>query len=432
MEQGHAVDTTGMHTTTKRGRRAAMTRVCALVIAVAVPAAASGQPSWSSAIDDVRETARVHVGPIYATPALQLKELGVDGNVFNSDGDQRSDFTVSLGPRADIWLPVARRALLQATVAADLVWYAQYEAERSIDPERAFRGELYLHRVMLFGRSANVNTRQRPNHEIDVRSRHVDDSLSAGLGVALTPDFTVEIAASQTKTRYDADAVFDDTSLQRTLNRETRGLELRARHQITPLTGIGLRYDRLRDEFTFSPIRNSNSYRVMPGIEFKPRALVNGSAYIGYRRFTPSEPGSLQDFGGLVAQLGMSYTLLGATTFGVSYRRDLAYSYEELQPFFVDQSVGASVRRAIGRRFDALVSADRHTYEYRDLITSAPPEGGARRIDAIWNYAASIGYRVGADGRIAFGASYWQRESTTKRFRDYDNLRVGSSMSFGF
>ena len=39
---------------------------------------------------------------------------------------------------------------------------------------------------------------------------------------------------------------------------------------------------------------------------------------------------------GLVAQLGLSYTLLGSTVFGVSYSRDLTYSYDELQPFFVD------------------------------------------------------------------------------------------------
>jgi len=408
-----------------------MTRVCALAMALLVPAAAVAQPSWSSAIVDVRQTARVHVGPFYATPALQLKELGVDNNVFNADGDQQSDFTFTVVPKADVWVPMARRALLQATAATDLVWYAQYRAERSVDPRLAFRGELYLHRITLFGESAYLNTRERPNHEIDLRSRHLENGLRAGAGLALTPKFSVELAGHQLTTRYDADAEFDGTSLQRTLNRETRGLEVTARYQLTPLTGMGVRYDKLRDTFTFLPARNSESYRVMPGVEFKPRALVNGSAYVGYRKFTPSEPGTLQEFSGLVAQLGLSYTLLGATRFGLSYRRDLTYSYEERQPFFVDNSVGASVRRAIGRRFDAILSADRHAYEYRDALVGDQSVVGAPRIDVTWNYAASIGYRVGRDGRVGFGVSYWQRESTTKRFRDYDNLRIGSSLSFG-
>jgi hypothetical protein len=163
---------------------------------------------------------------------------------------------------------------------------------------------------------------------------------------------------------------------------------------------------------------------------------------VGYRAFTPSDPTLLPDFRGLVAQLGLSYTLLGATTFGVSYSRDLTYSYDELQPFFVDDSAGVSVRRAIGRRFDVLTSADRHAYRYEDLLTPAQPATAlttevpaiptAKRLDVTWNYAASVGYRIGRDGRIGFGVSYWDRESTTRPFRNYNNLRFGSTMSFGF
>jgi hypothetical protein len=410
-----------------------LSRISVHVLALAVPvAAAAQQPSWSSAIDDVRETARMHVGPVYATPGLQLKELGIDGNVFNADGDPRSDFTATVVPKADVWLPIARRALLQATAASDVVWYAQYEAERSLDPHLALRGELYLHRLMLFGESTYLNTRQRPNHEIDLRSRHLEDGLTAGAGLALTPKFSVEIAGRQLRTRYDAAAAFDGTSLQRMLNRQTRGLQVTVRHHLTPLTSIDVRFDDVRDRFTFSPDRDSDSYRVMPGVVFKRRALVNGSAHVGYRKFTPSEGAALQEFSGLVARLGLSYTLLGATTFGVTYGRDVTYSYEELQPFFVDNAVGASIRRAIGRRFDALVSADRHAYEYSDALTADRPIAGPSRVDVTWNYAGSIGYRLGGDGRVAFGASYWQRESTTKPFRGYDNLRIGTSVSVGF
>ncbi len=72
-------------------------------------------------------------------------------------------------------MPVARRALLKTTTGADFVYYAQYEAERSIDPQLTFRAEGYLSRVMLFGETAYLNTRQRPNYEIDIRSRHVED-----------------------------------------------------------------------------------------------------------------------------------------------------------------------------------------------------------------------------------------------------------------
>ena len=147
---------------------------------------------------------------------------------------------------------------------------------------------------------------------------------------------------------------------------------------------------------------------------------------------TDSLPTEIPEFSGLVAELGLTYTLLDATTFGVTYSRDLSYSYNELQPFFVDDSVGLSVRRALGSRFDALVSADRHEYAYTDAMSGAETGVGASRIDVTWNYAGSIGYRLGRDGRVAFGVSYWQRESTTEPLRNYDNLRVGATIAYGF
>jgi hypothetical protein len=415
----------------------------ALLVALAIPAAASAQTPPTTPIDDARENARVHVGPFYATPTIQLKELGVDSNVYNVYGDnQQSDFTFTLAPKMDVALPFAKRALIQATAGADLVWYSKFDAERSIDPQVDLRARVFLHRITLFGGGDYLNTRQRPNQEIDLRARRVEDSANAGVEVALTPEVSVSVAGRQLRTRYDSAAEFDNTSLQRTLNRNTDVLEVRTRYRLTSLTSLAVRYDLLQDKFPLFPERDSQSYRVMPGIEFKPRALINGSAFVGYRSFTPSDATVLPEFNGLVAQLGLSYTLLGATTFGVSYSRDLTYSYDELQPFFIDDSAGASIRRALGRRFDVLVSADRHAYRYKDLVTSAQPATALsiaepivprpERIDTTWNYAGSIGYRIGRDGRIGFGVSYWTRESTTRQFRNYDNLRFGSTMSFGF
>ncbi len=188
--------------------------------------------------------------------------------------------------------------------------------------------------------------------------------------------------------------------------------------------------------------RDSKSFRVMPGVEFKPRALISGSAYVGYREFTPKVDGTLPKFSGLVAQLGLSYTLLGSTTFGVTYSRDLTYSYEVLQPFFINNSVGASIRRALGRRFDVLVSADRFEYAYEDLLI--PPAAAddplavvpvklpsEQRVDTTWNYSSSVGYRIG-NGRVGFGVAYWKRDSRQKAFRAFDNLRFGTTVTYGF
>lgn len=403
-------------------------RMCIFVMAIGIPASAAAQTEPAPHPRDVRSEARGHVGPFYLTPGVRLKELGVDTNVFNAAGEQKSDFTFTVAPMLNVSVPMARRALFTTTLASDLVWYAHYDTERSVNPQVTARGEVYLNRITLFGETAQLSTRQRPNYEIDGRSRRAEDTVLTGVRVALTSKFSVEVGGHRDGIRYDGDAEFDGTNLQRTLNRETRGVQLTARHRLTPLTTLAVRAQLDQDRFSLSPARDSDSYRVLPGIEFAPQALLKGSAYLGYRKFTPLVPRDLPAFSGLVGELGLSYTMLGATAFGLSFRRDLTYSYSEFQPFFVDTALGASIRHALGSRFDVLCSGDRHVYDYRSFLTAGLDD--ARRVDTTWNYAASLGYRIGRGGRIGFGASYTTRASTNL-LRAYDNLLFGTTFSYG-
>jgi hypothetical protein len=394
------------------------------------PARAQTPTNEAANVDEIRKNSRMHLGPLYLTPALLLKQVGVDNNVFNQAAAPKSDFTMTVTPQADIALTFARRGLISATVGSDLVYYATYASERSIDPVVRVRGEAYAHRLTLFAEDSYVNTRQRPNYEIDVRSRHLENDALAGFDLRLTPKFSVELAGKRAIAKYDADAVFDGTSLQDTLNRTTTGGVGTVRYKLTPLTTIAVRFDRLEDVFTYSPERNSRSYRITPGVVFKPRALISGSAWVGYREFTPEQPAVLPAFSGLVADLGLSYTLLGSTSFGVSYHRDLTYSYDVNSPFFVDNSVGASIRRALGGRLDAIVSIDRHLYEYRQLLTLPPVPSD--RADTTWVYGANVGYRLGRESRLGFGGKYYQRGSNAVRFVEYDGLRLGMTVNYGF
>ena len=45
----------------------------------------------------------MHVGPLYLTPGLAVKEFGIDTNVFNNAQAQR-DFTFTLAPHVDVWV----------------------------------------------------------------------------------------------------------------------------------------------------------------------------------------------------------------------------------------------------------------------------------------------------------------------------------------
>jgi hypothetical protein len=398
----------------------------------ATPTAISTTPGSSQTISDIRKLYHVRLGPFYINPALLLKELGVDTNVFNQAGAQKSDFTFTVTPKADVALPFGHRGLLRTTAAMDAVWYATYVSERSLDPQIAVRGEAYATRVTFFAQGSYLNTRQRPNYEIDLRSRHLETDISAGVTVRATTRLSVEVAAHDDTTRYDADAILLGTSLRDTLNRDETGFTIVARDRLTSLTSIGLRYDNLTDRFPYSPVRDNDSYRIMPGVEFRPKALISGSAYVGVRKLSPKSE-LLPEYSGLVSQLTLAYTLLGSTSFGVFYDRDVSYSYEAVNPYYLDNSFGVSIRRAIGGRYDVIVSAARHRYDYRDLQTTSGPIAGVEpRVDTTDNYGANVGYRLKGTTRVGIGASYYTRGSTRETFRQYNGLRAGMTVTYGF
>lgn len=383
--------------------------------------------------DNPRENARLKIGPFYVTPQIAVTEFGIDTNVFNTPIVQLRDFTFTVRPSANLWMPVARRGLIKGNVAADMVWYQQFSSERSIDPLFAVRGEAYLRRFTLFADNAFSHTRQRPsdNFEIDVRSRALSNSLRAGVDMRLTPKASLELHGGWAKLDWDADDSLLGSTLEETLNRSTRGFGAVARYRMSVLTTFELLAERFEERFPFSPVRDGDNVRIMPGVTFAPRALLNGSARIGIRHLNPVDETVLPEFKGLVSDFGLSYTVFGSTTIGLSHTRDIRYSYELTQPYYVDTGVGLRVRRALGRAFDVVASVDRHALAYQDLVGDTPPPADPR-VDTVWNYGGSVGYRLGRDGRIGFGATYWTRESTTRVSRRYDGIRIGTTASYGF
>jgi hypothetical protein len=394
---------------------------------ISMPTAAGSQPS----IDDIRKNYRVHAGPLYVDPALLLKELGVDTNVFNQAGNTNADFTMVVAPQAAIAVPFANRALVKSLIGADLVYYAQYASERSIDPQAAFRAEFYASRLTFFVEESYLNTRERLNYSIDVRARHLQNDLSGGVAFRATAGLTVEAAARSGRIRFDGDEYFNGQRLKETLDRDTQIFSVTARHRRNGLTTIGLRYENQTDRFPLSPIRDTDSFRVMPGVELRPLALLNGSAWVGYRRFEPKET-LLPSQAGLVSNLSISYTLLGSTVFGVSYDRDYQFSYEALTPYYIDNSVGVFVRRAISARADIRGNIARHRYDFQSLRTDPILSQVSDRVDTTDNYGVNVGYRLKRQTRAGVGLSYWKRNSTGLDFRNYKGLRFGLTMDHEF
>lgn len=394
-----------------------------LVLLSLVGAAAAQEPV------DPRASAQMHLGPFYLTPRIVVKELGLDGNVFNN-AEEKKDFTFTLSPHVTIWVPFARRALITTSVTTELVYYHTYETERSFNPDIRLRGELLFNRLAVFVEPTYLRTRERLNYEIDARARRREDGIGAGIDIRATEKLTVQIAGRRSDLVFDGDEVFNGTYLQETLNRDTKTGSIALRHALTPYTTIELKGEAQALRFHFSPIRDADSFALLPGVSFNPRALVSGSASVGYRRFVPLRD-AMPRFDGLVANAALGYTLVGATQFRFSIQRDVSYSYFPSEPYFVMTGYGVTARHYLGGRFDITAGFDRYRYAYRALRLTGRESAALERADITRGVSASFGYRFGRTARLGVGAAYRQRRSPTDRAGDYDGLRVLSTVDYG-
>jgi hypothetical protein len=385
-------------------------------------------PCLAQTPEEVRRDAQMHLGPLYITPRFAVKELGVDSNVFHND-QARRDFTVTVRPAARVSTPFGHRATVTTDVATDLVYYQRYASERSINPDVAFRTEFFLGRVQPFAEAGYLRTRQRPNSEIDARSLRQEEAFGGGALLRLSSRTSVKLSLERRNVAYDAEESYNDTQLQETLNRRTHRRLLEARYDVTPLTTATLRGEVVRDRFQFSPLRDANSVAVVPGVEFKSRALVSGHARIGFRRFSPINA-TLSPFSGVVASAALSYTWQGSTRFTFSADRDLTYSYERLQPYYVLNGIGISIRRQVVGAIDATASVRREQYGYRDLLLPGATVDDLRRVDIVRSLSGSLGYRIGNSMRAGFGLTYRERESNSTRFRDFQGFRFITTLDY--
>jgi hypothetical protein len=402
------------------GAIGAATFVTLIGVATPVRGQSSGEP------DD----ARVQLGPLALSPAIRLTNFGVDNNVFHESENPTSDTTATVSPVLEAWLglPLVR---MTGRSEVDLVYYNELSHLRSLDTDNSARVELLLRRLTPHVAGRTASTRHRRNLEIDAPVRRLEEAAVVGAELRLTEKVSIDAMATRSRVAYDGDTVYLDSDLALALNRTATGEGVTVRYTLTPFTTVGLHAERQRDRFDFTPARDSDSFRIMPVVEFKPLALVSGRAQVGLRRRTFLD-GQTSEFRGIAALVDLRYTLLGRTRFDISAQRDLAYSYRLAQQEYLLTGVNLAVTQRLAVAWDvrANVGRSRLTYRVEDsagiavIATDSPAE-------TVLSYGVDVGYSVGT-ARLGMQVSRQERQSALSPRREYERLRLASSVTYGF
>jgi hypothetical protein len=377
---------------------------------------------------DESANARIHLGPVGLSPRIALTNVGVDTNVLNQANNPQRDFTATFVPGVDSWLPVGR-ALVSGKTSAEVLYFRRSAGQRAANFSQTGRIDLFLVHLTPHAEGGYITTSQRPNAEIDVRVRQTSKTVGFGSEVRVGANVTLDLAAARRRLDF-ANEQFLGVSLAQVLNRRTDAANVSLRVALTPLTTFVVKSGVERDRFEFSPDRDTHSVSVVPGFEFKPSAIISGSAFVGYKRFHPVS-GALPDFRGAVAAVNISYVLRDMTRVTGMVDRGIEYSFEPTDPYYVETGGTLSVTQMLFGNWDAVARAGRQRLDYRGFTTAGAPPSGTVRRDRTFLYGAGIGYRLQVDARVGFDVTYSRRVSPVES-RGYKGFQFGGSLTYGF
>jgi hypothetical protein len=374
------------------------------------------------------ETARIHLGPVGVTPGVTVSS-GVDSNVFAEETNPKSDMVMVVNPRVQLWFR-ARRLIVEVRTAADAVTFMRYHSQSGLGMNNDVRIEVPLNRIRLLATNTFVTTPQRASFEIDSRARRQLMTLSAGAEIKASTKTFLRVTGTHSTTDFDDEAVNLGVNLAESLNRNMDVAAASLRYQITGATTLVLLADTTREQFVYSPEKDSTSLRVTPGVEFDSRAIISGRAYAGYRRFTITS-GLAPTFTGLVASVELSSTLRDATRLGVQVSRDVAYSFDINTPYYLLGGIGGTVGHRVGQHWDFSASASRQNLHYQNglpVVPAAPVL--VKRTDHVYTYGGTMTYLLSNSLRVGVTADQSQRQSELTQ-RGYQGTRFIVHFGYG-
>lgn len=376
--------------------------------------------------DDGRAEARLDFGWLALDPRLSIRDVGVDTNVFNTANATRTDFTATVGEELGSWVR-AGRLYVSSTTRAGWIYFQKSAEQRSLDFSQVGRADLALVRLTPHVGGAYERTRQRPNDEIDARVLQLRTRANGGVamhpGTRLTFDLTYEVRTFD----FGTGDRFGDVRFAHELNRREGEATLVTNWAMTPLTTFVVKGARREDDFESADERNSRSFSVMSGLEFKPLALVSGTALVGFRSFSPVRD-DLPGFNGLTAAVDLHYIARDRLRLVTTVNRDVDYSFEPNLPYYVTTGVRTEATQALGGSWD-VVGRIGLTYMAYQAFDQPGIETAGRR-DRSLLVGTGIGRRLGQDLRIGVDVNYVTRGSSVP-FREYSGVRAGGSVTYG-
>jgi len=402
---------------------------------LALPVGAGAQDA--DAREEGARRGRHRLGPAWVTLRLQLKNAGVETNVFQTFTDPVRDEVVVLGAQGDGVLPVGRRLEITGSGFVEQHHYRREGEERSTDFHGEGRIELDLGALELFGGGGGGQFTQRFSIDVDDRLPRQEKRAHAGAVLDLTSRLSVTAQAAGEVITFSAGTFRLGGNVKEAMDRNTLTATGQLRHTLTPRTSVVLSADVLEDRFISQPPhlpRVRRSYRYLGGLEFGERAVVSGRVLVGMRHFPGTLAQGSPPYKGPIGTADLTLPVGHAARLRFQGLRDVLYASSLVEVGDVRYRNAFIYQRYWGEAFlplspQGLATVLTAGFEEAQYLLPYPYLSDFRledRVDHRFTLGAGLVQRLGDTVRIG-GHVFWSRRVSTLPFFSYEGWRYGLS-----
>ncbi len=366
----------------------------------------------------------VQAGPASLYPVVSLRDVGTDSNVYNDGTSPKEDFTYTFASRLYAVIPIGATRFV-GFGSGDYIHYRTYGDQSTLNAFFSGRYDIVDAKVRPFVSTTLATHSERQGLEIDARARQTQTMLMFGSDFELTAITSLTTWVRRETIAWDHDEFYNGVSLANQLNSTSDFFAAGARFRFTPFTTVTAVAEIERDRFETSPERDSDSLRIAPTVEFDNGAAITGRAQAGYRMFRPLDA-ALEGYTGPVASAGLRYAVSDTTRMHLDGGRDIRYSYDPLQPYYLETGLRFRFIQRIAGPVEGIGIVERWRLQHQRV-------GGHSfdgREEDTTTIGGGVGFRMSREMELTFTIDRTERSSSDLS-RSYERRRVLASITYG-
>ncbi len=365
------------------------------------------QTSFFKEKDQLLKHYFLKIGPFYLAPALLIKDLGYDYNIYYFEKDKTPDWTADLGINLRVFSIVKNRLILQVDEQPVYVFYLRHEDERTFNNYFTARAITYVNVFTISASYRNINARERPTWEFGPRARRHLDEVKITLDYNPFSPFSISGYYTRRKINYEDERYLATYNLKKALNRTEDQFGIKLLKKVFTRTFIFLEFSRTRYQFEYEEMgRNSDGKAASVGVVLPEIGPVRGTFQYGYKELIPEDPEKTQ-YKGPFGNAQIVVTLARRIKLRFEYLRDTFFSFWGNSVFFDENRAGGTLELYLSRNFKVGTSYSAGKMEFPAFRAYYDDEGNLikeTREDIFKNFSVFMAFRVFRT--IGVGLSY--------------------------